>query len=113
MEQQVDIKDPNKVVYCTAEFRAKVGREDELFNKLQALEEITHKEDGCIQYKVMKKFDHKYAGGNHGGILFNEIWASEEDFEKHCENKHIVDFFQNECIDENGSVSKWNVNVFR
>lgn len=48
MEQKVDIKDPNKVVYCTAEFRAKAGREDELFNKLQALEELTHKEDGCI-----------------------------------------------------------------
>lgn len=113
MSNKNNIIDPNKVVYCTAEFRAKVGREEELFTKLKNLEEETHKEAGCIQYIVMRKFDHKYAEGSHGGILFNEVWASEEDFERHCENKHIVDFFQNECIDENGSVLKWNVNVFR
>ena len=113
MSDLVKIIDEEKVLYCTAEFTPKEGREEELFNKLKALEEETHKEKGCIQYIVMKKFDHKYGAGTHGGILFNEIWASEEDFENHCENKHIVDFFQNECIDENGSASSWNVNVFR
>lgn len=113
MEQKINIMDPNKVVYCTAEFKAKVGKEDELFNKLQALEELSHKEKGCIRYTAMKKFDHKYATGTHSGILFNEIWATEEDFENHCESKHIVDFFENECISENGSALEWNVNVFR
>lgn len=113
MSDLVKIIDEKKVLYCIAEFTPKEGREEELFIKLMALEEETHKEKGCIQYTVMKKFDHKYANGEHGGILFNEIWASEEDFENHCENKHIVDFFQNECIDENGSALKWNVNVFR
>lgn len=113
MEQKTNVENPNAVLYCTAEFFPKEGREEELFNALKALEEETHAEKGCIRYKVMRKFDHKYASGTHGGILFNEIWASEEDFENHCESKHIVDFFQNECISEKGSASNWNVNVFR
>lgn len=99
-------------LYCTAEFKAKKGREGELFNALQALEEETHKEDGCIFYKVMKKVDNECATGEHMGILFNEIWESHETFIKHNKSQHIQDFFQKECLSENGSAEKWNVNVF-
>lgn len=101
------------MIYCTAEFKAKEGKEEELFKVLQALEEPTHKEAGCIQYKVMKKIEHKYAQGKHYGILFNEIWASIEAFEEHCEMPYIVDFFQTQCMNEDGLVEKWNVNIFK
>ena len=33
-------------------------------------------------------------------------------FEKHCQMPHIVKFFESECLDENGLVEKWNVNLF-
>jgi len=100
------------MIYCTAEFKAKEGKEEALFNVLQALEEPTHKEQGCIQYKVMKKIANPFAQGEHYGILFNEIWESVEIFEKHCQMPYIVEFFQKECLDPNGLVEKYNVNIF-
>lgn len=100
-------------LYCLAEFKAKEGREDELFNALQALEEETHKEKGCIMYTVMKKVPNEFATGTHYGIVFNEIWETEEDFNNHNRSKHIQDFFQENCLNENGPAELWNVNVFR
>lgn len=103
-------------VYCTAFFKAKEGREDELFNALQALEEETHKEKGCIQYRVMKCIENPFSEGEFGkeyNILFNEIWKTEEDFNNHNQSKHIGDFFQKECLDETGSAESWNVNLFQ
>ena len=99
-------------VYCTAEFQAKEGREKELFNALQALEKVTREEEGCIQYKVMKKISNEFAQGEHYGILMNEIWKSVEDFEEHCQKPYIVDFFESHCVSDKGSAQKWNVNLF-
>ncbi len=101
------------MIYCTAEFKAKEGKEEELFKVLQALEEPTHKEPGCIQYKVMRKIENQYAQGEHYGILFNEIWESIEAFEEHCQMPYIVEFFENECAAADGLAEKWNVNIFR
>ena len=100
-------------VYCTAEFKAKVGREEELFNALKALEKPTHEEKGCVQYIVMRKIKNKFAEGNHFGILLNEIWANEEAFEEHCQMPYIADFFESECISDSGSAQEWNVNLLQ
>ena len=100
-------------VYCTAEFQAHKGREEELFNALKALEKPTHEEEGCIQYKVMKKIENPYATGEHYGILMNEIWADVKAFEEHCQMPYITDFFQEHCIDDKGSALKWNVNLLK
>ncbi len=100
------------MIYCTAEFKAKEGKEKELFEVLKALEIPTHKEEGCIQYKVMKKIPNKFAEGEHYGILFNEIWESVEIFEKHCQMPYIVEFFEKECLSKDGLVEKYNVNIF-
>lgn len=100
------------MVYCIAEFKAKKGKEEELFNVLKALEIPTHQEEGCIQYKVMKKIESPYAEGEHYGILFNEVWESKEIFEKHCRMPYITQFFENECLKDDGLVEKWNVNLF-
>jgi len=100
------------MVYCTAEFKAKKGKENELFEVLKALEIPTHKENGCIQYKVMRKAKTPFATGEHFGILFNEIWESKDIFEKHCQMSYITGFFEKECLSENGLVEKWNVNLF-
>lgn len=100
------------MIYCTAEFKAKQGKEEELFKILQALEIPTHKEKGCIQYKVMQKIQNPYAQGEHYGILFNEIWESVEIFEKHCNMPYITEFFAKECLSPDGLVEKYNVNIF-
>ena len=100
------------MVYCIAEFKAKEGKEEELFKTLQALEPTTHTEEGCVQYKVMRKIKSQFAEGEHYGIIFNEIWSSKETFEKHCQMPHIVKFFEGECLSESGLVEKWNVNLF-
>lgn len=101
------------MIYCTAEFKAKIGKEEELFGTLQALETPTHQESGCIAYKVMKKVESPFATGEHYGILFNETWASLEAFEAHCQMPYIVEFFQKECLSEDGLVEKYNVNIFK
>ena len=102
-----------KKLYCLAEFKAKPGKEDYLYKTLQNLEEETHKEKGCEFYKVMKKVENPFATGKHFGIVFNEVWATVEDFNKHNTQPHIINFFNKECLDkENGSVQEWNVNVF-
>ena len=100
------------MVYCIAEFKAKEGREQELFDALQGLEKETRVEKGCIMYKVMKKINNECAGGDHKGIIFNEIWETQEDFIVHNNAPHIGEFFQKECLDENGSAESWNVNLF-
>ena len=100
------------MVYCIAEFEAKENKEDELFHILQGLEEKTHKEKGCITYKVMKKIKNEYAQGEHKGIIFNESWDTVEDFNKHNQAKHITDFFEEQCLKETGLVKSWNVNLF-
>ena len=97
------------MIYCIAEFKAKPGRVDELYNNLKALESDTHKEKGCVQYLVMKRVPNKFATGKSGGIIFNEIWMSEEDFNLHNESKHVQDFFQKNCVDENGACAEFNV----
>ena len=101
------------MIYCIAEFKPKEGREEELFNKLKALEEPTHKEEGCVFYKVMKKFKNCNAEGDHYPILFNEQWRSEKDFDEHCAKPYIVKFFQEECLDKNGSVKEYEVSVYK
>jgi len=100
-------------VYCTAEFKAKEGREDELFNALKALEKPTHEEEGCVQYKVMRKIENEFAQGEHYGILMNEIWANEQAFEEHCQMPYIANFFESQCVSDLGSAAKWNVNLLK
>lgn len=102
----------SKKLYCIASFKAKEGKEKELFQTLQALEPQTLREDGCIQYIVTKHISHPNATGESFPIVFNEIWASKEAFEEHCNKPYIVDFFQTHCLSENGLVEKYNVCVY-
>ncbi|RXJ58036.1 putative quinol monooxygenase [Candidatus Marinarcus aquaticus] len=99
----------SKKIYCIASFKPKKGKFNELFRTLQALEPQTQREDGCIQYLVTKHISHPNAQGESFPIVFNEIWASKEDFEAHCAKEYITTFFQKECIDENGLVEAFNV----
>jgi len=100
------------MIYCIAEFEAKEGRADELFNALKQLEKETRVEQGCIQYIVMRKILNNYAKGDHKGIIFNEIWETEQDFNAHNESNHVQKFFKEQCLNENGSTLSWNVNCF-
>jgi len=102
----------SKKVYCIASFEAKDGKENELLEVLQALEPKTIREDGCIQYIVTKQITHPYATGSSFPIVFNEIWESQEAFELHCNKEYITSFFQNQCVDTNGLVKKFNVCVY-
>ena len=102
----------SKKIYCIASFEAKEGKEKELIEVLQTLEPKTIREDGCIQYLVTKQMSHANANGKSFPIVFNEIWASKEDFENHCNKPYITDFFKNHCIDENGLVKEFNVCVY-
>lgn len=102
----------SKKIYCIASFKPKEGKFDALFNVLQNLEPQTQREDGCIQYIVTQHIAHPNAQGESFPIVFNEIWASKEDFELHCAQPYITEFFQTHCVEAEGFVEDYNVCVY-
>lgn len=99
-------------VYCIAEFLPKEGMTEKLFQRLQALEPNTLREDGCIQYRVTRQIQSPFAEGKGFPIVFNEIWVNMQAFESHCQRDEIVEFFQTACLAEDGIAADWNVRVF-
>jgi quinol monooxygenase YgiN len=100
-------------IYCIAQFRAKEGKEDELFRVLQSLESDTLREDGCLQYVVTRHIPNPFATGKtEYPIVFNEIWQNVRHFEAHVARKAIVHFFERHCLDPNGLVEAYNVTVY-
>ncbi|WP_019613935.1 putative quinol monooxygenase [Psychromonas ossibalaenae] len=99
-------------IYCIAMFKAKAGKNNELFEVLQALEPNSQREDGCIQYLVTRHIKNDFAEGSSFPIVFNEIWRDKVAFEAHCQRKEIVDFFETHCVAENGLVEDYNVCVY-
>lgn len=102
----------SKKLYCIASFEAKEGKEQELLETLSALEPLTLREDGCIQYIVTKHISHPNATGKSYPIVFNEIWESQEAFELHCNKPYITNFFETHCVSEDGLVKEFNVSVY-
>jgi len=45
-------------------------------------------------------------------IVFNESWASVEVFEKHCQRRRIIDFFEKECLAADRFVAAYNVTTY-
>ncbi|MCF6244460.1 MAG: antibiotic biosynthesis monooxygenase [Sulfurovum sp.] len=102
----------SSILYCIAQFTPKEGKFDALFETLKALEPDTLREEGCLRYRVTKQIQNPFAEGNSMPIVFNEAWASVEDFERHCQRKGIVDFFEKECLSEDGLVKAYNVTAY-
>ena len=102
----------SKKVYCLAQFQPKPGQLDALFKVLQALEPNTQREDGCIQYTVTRHIPSPFAEGDSYPIVFNEIWRDMAAFEAHCQRAEIQQFFETQCVADDGLVDKWNVCVY-
>lgn len=79
---------------------------------LQSLEPNTLREEGCLSYRVTKHIQNPFATGESMPIVFNESWASVEDFERHCQRQEIVEFFERECLSDNGLVKAYNVTAY-
>ena len=102
----------SKILYCIAQFTPKKGKLNTLFETLKVLEADTLREEGCLSYRVTKQIQNSFAEGKSMPIVFNETWASVKDFERHCQRKEIVDFFERECLDKNGLVEAYNVSAY-
>jgi quinol monooxygenase YgiN len=102
----------SKILYCIAQFTPKEGMYDALFEKLKSLEPDTLREAGCLRYRVPKHIDNPFAPGESMPIVFNEAWASVEDFECHCRRQEIIDFFEQECLSPDGMVAAYNVTAY-
>lgn len=99
-------------VYCIAMFKAKANKEKQLFQVLQALEPNSQREDGCIQYTVTRHVKSSFAEGTSFPLVFNEIWENEAAFDAHCQRKEIINFFETQCVAEDGLVEDYNVCVY-
>ena len=84
----------SKKIYCIAEFAPAAGHEQELFEQLMSLEPLTLRENGCLRYRVTRQIAHPQAPTQSKfSIMFNEEWASIEDFDAHCAQSYISEFF--------------------
>ncbi|MCM2681067.1 putative quinol monooxygenase [Echinimonas agarilytica] len=103
----------SKKVYCLAQFRAKQGRHDELFQILQNLESDVLREDGCLQYIVTQQIKSDFATDESDfPIVFNEIWADIDAFEAHCQRSPVQAFFEQQCVAETGAAEQWHVSIY-
>jgi len=102
----------SSLVYCTAQFKPKPGKERELFRALQLLEPNAHREDACVQYTVTRHISSPFAEGSSFPIVFHEIWSDMESFEAHCQRREIVEFFERYCKAEDGLAEDWNVCIY-
>ena len=93
-------------------FKAKPQKESELFKVLQSLEANTLREDGCIQYIVTRHIKSSFAEGSSFPLVFNEIWENNQAFEAHCQRKEIVEFFESQCVADDGLVEDYNVCIY-
>ncbi|GAA6170597.1 putative quinol monooxygenase [Colwellia sp. KU-HH00111] len=99
-------------VYVLAQFQPKAGKEQALFNTLKALEPDSYREQGCIQYTVTRQIDHESASRNNFSIVFNEIWASAQDWAAHGRRQQIQQFFENEVTNPEGLVADVMVTAY-
>ena len=65
----------SKKVYCLAQFQPRPGKEQALFQVLQALEPNTLREDGCLQYVVTRHIPSPFADGT----SFERLLAAGQD----------------------------------
>jgi quinol monooxygenase YgiN len=91
-------------VYVLAQFKAKKGKEEELFNILKALEPDAYREEGCIQYMLTRQISHPSATNNEYTIVFNEIWKDAQAWSAHGRRKQIQHFFETQVKAESGLV---------
>ncbi|MGL4355116.1 MULTISPECIES: putative quinol monooxygenase [Aeromonas] len=101
-----------KRIYCIAQYRPKKGCDERLIEALKSLEEGSRQDPGCIQYVTTQRVSSPFAEGSCLPITMNEIWASIDDFEFHCQTKPIKAFFEKECLSNDGSVETWDVSIF-
>ena len=80
---------------------------------MQALEADVLREDGCVQYRITRQIESAFAGGEtEYPLVFNEVWANAAAFEAHCQRAPITQFFEQQCVSEDGLVESWNVTVY-
>ncbi|ABM03500.1 Antibiotic biosynthesis monooxygenase [Psychromonas ingrahamii 37] len=99
-------------VYVLAQFKAKEGKEAELFKILQALEPDAYREEGCIQYTLTRQIEHPSATKNEYTIVFNEIWKNAQAWSAHGRRKQIQHFFATQVQAESGLVEDVIVNAY-
>jgi quinol monooxygenase YgiN len=102
----------SSLVYCTAQFKPKPGKEAELFKVLQSLEPNSLREDACVQYTATRHISSPFAEGRSFAIVCHEIWSDMESYEAHCQRKEIADFFARYCTAEDGLAEEWNICVY-
>ncbi|MDO6564284.1 antibiotic biosynthesis monooxygenase [Amphritea sp. 1_MG-2023] len=99
-------------VYVLAQFKPKAGKEAELFEALKALEPDSLREEGCIQYRLLRQIDHPSATRNDYAIVFNEIWQDAEAWSAHGRRKQIQNFFATHLHAETGLIADAHVTAY-
>jgi len=62
----------------------KEGELGAFMEHMSEMVELTKLEDGCIAYDIYEETD------GSGGVVFMEIWESQEALDKHMESEHFL-----------------------
>lgn len=100
-------------IYVIAQFKAKAGKEAELFEVLKALEPDSYREQGCIQYTLTRQIDHPcITERNEFSIVFNEIWQDAAAWQAHGNRAQIKQFFEEQVQNPEGLVDDVKVTAY-
>ena len=86
MPHPLPIRQETAEVWLMPVFIAKAGHEADIQEALHALQALSRKDPGCLEYTV---FSDEHRPGTF--VLF-EGWARDEDLEAHNEEDHVKEF---------------------
>ncbi|MFV0484591.1 MAG: putative quinol monooxygenase [Bacteroidales bacterium] len=90
-------------LFLTAKIRAKNGCLEAMLIEAKKLIEPTRKEEGCLVYELL-------SSSEDGDVyMFYEVWASEEDLQRHTKSPHFMHFLavKDDCI-EDLQLERWS-----
>ncbi|MUK31542.1 antibiotic biosynthesis monooxygenase [Aliivibrio fischeri] len=77
------------MIHLTAQFCAKMGKEDALYQLLTAILAPTRNEKGCIRYCLFQD------QSDSRKFLFQEQFSDKNAFDSHCKEAHFTDLIAN------------------
>ncbi|MCF8106416.1 MAG: antibiotic biosynthesis monooxygenase [Desulfohalobiaceae bacterium] len=93
----------NQKVTVLAIFKAKPGKEEQLYEQLYAQSQRARSDPGCLLFECKKNRDDKSL------FLFHEEWTSQADVENHLKMPYLAEYRKNRApyLDGEPQVSAW------
>ncbi len=105
----------NSSVFVVSEWSAQENKENELWDQLKKIMDLSRKEPGCIRAHATRQITHPGSPGiSKYTIVLLQEYANIEAFDKHCAQNYVQDFFKNYIENNNRSIiNDWTCRLFQ